>query len=1837
MVAYVQLRRVRVNDFTMNAHEQLNNLDQTWLARILAGLAGQRTGVLTAPSAQQQLDLGDDTDGTAQMLIESLRPLVDVDSLRVTFQPNSLETSDTISIDDSPCRVVFLGADIDTWESPETESDAERFRLLKGLHERLWHEQLPGMEKFLRRLGVPDKCLELAQQVVAAREERNDWAPIASKPRYRAELAGWFGDFMVCDLFFSFGKSFSLMVDEAIRWTIAEMLPKKDVFHIAQASAAEQGLVATDEDIVFECTVCQIFMLEYGGFTPSQCLQGQNPRGFLDHGSNSTLAIDGARDSIPDTFESYLRPRMIAKTAVQKAVVEQRTAEANDTKVQILSDVAKLRPLQDIVDLHRVPDRKDAPGWRGPCDLLDINLRENVAIVKHQSMQYIVLLRHARTGTTITVGLVHDANGMQIVVPDDFEGAVPDLSGISSIEQVDQCQKAVKSKLWRQIMISADMMKSVFREVQHLVEYRPRLWPRHHLVRTHGKHRARRNNLLLSIQLGQNKHKKQLINLPLNIHFALIKQLKRPKQPSRRWHIRSRTTGASIASPMTEHQALIAEHFRSDVEGFNLTDGDELPSSWNHSQADISFDGPFPEDHCFYLDTRTGECFASAADSLVLKPSDAVEHVVLVEAADLKDIKQFGESTVWKPMPMSKCKQDMYEVLRKRGIKTLERQARVTPLANVWRHLRNIDPKTFHVPSLQRSLNVWVLERLNAMYGLSGAPLAFHVVMQIFMTETFFGGPSAFDDCFYFWMEAPGELEAIATFHAGENNNASSNEWFDASYVKCSDRFEGATRQQPPINHVGVRHEQTDFGIRMSQDEFCQNLQPVPLGKVRAAQDNSPLTATELKTFRGLLGGLLGLCQTRLGAIADAILIQQNKASANGKHIRMANTLLARAKKHAANAELYAPKMFPPFVMDTVADSNGATSRSSYGQEAVIILLGSDRRAQVAAATSVHYRQVCDSKEQLSKFCHSIASLSHKAKRFRSRVPQFDAETCSSQASGPFYSNITEWGPQAARWVASKGKRYQMLALVETHVGAFKAHDAALTWSKGDWRVSECDALPIMRSTTGTTGGELILARKHVACFTFDGLRHQAQVTYGQDPCCGFAPTAWHHKAGNIVALAFYVEPHDTIAGPVLERLVALAAFLAMLADPWIVVGDWNMSPARLTAPGYLGEWGGTIVTPPITATCDKGKGSLIDYAVTKSGFEDFITVRPVHGVPWGTHCGLEIEAGDANPWWYKSLRLPRPMPRPPRPANSPTPTVHPASDDNFDFSDGAERYKRPSQTESVEKAHAAWVNCYEGTLIVHQGTSDEQRHPCTGRGEPVPFERRRAVPTPGRTHIKNEVAEWWAIARALAHRGLALVRHAKHRDLIDDVARLLQVTQYKTGYWKAVWHTQETIHDALQALRRVRERAAEEDQAPIELQHSTRVLHSMPPNIATGVDTMGPGDLLRLPDGALDQYVRLLNFIETQAHWLPQAHLTIATMAPKQLGPSALAAALHRAFLDESACVMKLTVATLLMILERLYDHAHLGKLVAVGLDENFPSIVLLMALDNAELPVSSKSALLANNTKLRSSLADRLRRAGLPLSTATEAADLGIDTRAGTRRAQLEEYMDTKPEASHATPCSDGATLLEAGWQPHQADLWQRVRGEYLEQCTLPRDGCELADLDTQTIPDDLAEDLQGRLWQEAARHLHGEGLERGADLHAIRAEQRRFLANGPPKVALEAERRNSAQRAREKASRRTCPSARARARAPMALRGEAGWDAAMAQEFGADRWAALRPVLQRDVEHVCFVNQFLAPDAVEALEATYALQPTHIPGAFSFDVPQASTGASERDLSGDEADPP
>eukprot|EP00959_Pyramimonas_sp_CCMP1952_P323440 6768331-Pyramimonas_sp.AAC.1 len=49
---------------------------------------------------------------------------------------------------------------------------------------------------------------------------------------------------------------------------------------------------------------------------------------------------------------------------------------------------------------------------------------------------------------------------------------------------------------------------------------------------------------------------------------------------------------------------------------------------------------------------------ASTSMSSLASPNDLVEHFDLVEAADLKEIKQFVEANVWKPISLSQCKQE---------------------------------------------------------------------------------------------------------------------------------------------------------------------------------------------------------------------------------------------------------------------------------------------------------------------------------------------------------------------------------------------------------------------------------------------------------------------------------------------------------------------------------------------------------------------------------------------------------------------------------------------------------------------------------------------------------------------------------------------------------------------------------------------------------------------------------------------------------------------------------------------------------------------------------------------------------------------------------------------------------------------------------------------------------------------------------------------------------------------------------------------------------------------------------------------------------------------------
>ena len=62
---------------------------QMCILRCLADLAGHYVGVLTDAGTQQILTIGNDTNGTTQLLIEMFKPMLILEAAHITYQPRT--------------------------------------------------------------------------------------------------------------------------------------------------------------------------------------------------------------------------------------------------------------------------------------------------------------------------------------------------------------------------------------------------------------------------------------------------------------------------------------------------------------------------------------------------------------------------------------------------------------------------------------------------------------------------------------------------------------------------------------------------------------------------------------------------------------------------------------------------------------------------------------------------------------------------------------------------------------------------------------------------------------------------------------------------------------------------------------------------------------------------------------------------------------------------------------------------------------------------------------------------------------------------------------------------------------------------------------------------------------------------------------------------------------------------------------------------------------------------------------------------------------------------------------------------------------------------------------------------------------------------------------------------------------------------------------------------------------------------------------------------------------------------------------------------------------------
>ena len=78
---------------------------------------------------------------------------------------------------------------------------------------------------------------------------------------------------------------------------------------------------------------------------------------------------------------------------------------------------------------------------------------------------------------------------------------------------------------------------------------------------------------------------------------------------------------------------------------------------------------------------------------------------------------------------------------------------------------------------------------------------------------------------------------------------------------------------------------------------------------------------------------------------------------------------------------------------------------------------------------------------------------------------------------------------------------------------------------------------------------------------------------------------------------------------------------------PYLVPGDWNMTPGELLGFDWVGKAKGVAVVPDnVHATCTTGKGRLLDYVLVHRSLARLVGVNGDMEGGWPPHMGLSIQ-----------------------------------------------------------------------------------------------------------------------------------------------------------------------------------------------------------------------------------------------------------------------------------------------------------------------------------------------------------------------------------------------------------------------------------------------------------------------------------------------------------------------------------------------------------------------------------------------------------------------------------
>eukprot|EP00959_Pyramimonas_sp_CCMP1952_P203994 4265987-Pyramimonas_sp.AAC.1 len=330
----------------------------------------------------------------------------------------------------------------------------------------------------------------------------------------------------------------------------------------------------------------------------------------------------------------------------------------------------------------------------------------------------------------------------------------------------------------------------------------------------------------------------------------------------------------------------------------------------------------------------------------------------------------------------------------------------------------------------------------------------------------------------------------------------------------------------------------------------------------------------------------------------------------------------------------------------------------------------------------------------------------------------------------------------------------------------------------------------------------------------------------------GLAPMVLHPSSGNVVIVTIYLWPGFSTSGHDQSILISLGAFLSALADPWIVVGDWNLEPTAFLRSGWPSKLQGEVLYPDVKVTCDKAaQGTLIDYGLVKQGTTDRFRMRGFASVPWKTHIALQVDTlGSKQRWWHQRLvtapafptvRRPKKQAdpsskasiekqealmqrraRPPEDLQAEFDLLHQAATATAAEADSVSFYlseevwpsgaiavpplgeisrrtlkqhflgdNNASGSSQLTSRCNTWITKMEMASSVHHQQEDFE--PLRGAGSQLKWQLSQAAP--GRPHLSDPVGEQWGIVHTPVLRTASLAKHGRDPKRLSDCCQQLQ------------------------------------------------------------------------------------------------------------------------------------------------------------------------------------------------------------------------------------------------------------------------------------------------------------------------------------------------------------------------------------------------------------------------------------------------------------------------------